>query len=66
MKMLETIQPTNEVKIIQLVSGGKPRPKRIKYANIEVRLRPLKQRFNDNELPLIYYAGAASHLIYLD
>jgi hypothetical protein len=66
MKMLQTIQPTNEAKIIQLESGGKPRPKKIKYANVEVRLSPLKHRFNDNELPLIDYAGAASHLINLD
>ena len=29
-------------------------------------LSPLKQRFNDNELSLIDYADAASHLIHLD
>ena len=66
MKMLQTIHPTNEAKIIQLESGGRPRPKKITYANVEVRLSPLQQRFNDNELQLIDYAGAACHLIHLD
>ena len=64
--MLQKIQATNEVKIIQLESGGKSRPKKIEYANLEVRLSQLKQRYSDNEVSLIDYTDAASHLIHLD
>ena len=42
-KILQKIQATNEVKITQLEYVGKARPKKIKYANLEVRRSQLKQ-----------------------
>jgi len=64
--MFQSIQAANEAKIIQLEAGGKPPAKRRKYVRINIQLRQLKERFHNNEIDLIHYADAASHLLHLE
>ncbi|XP_033726121.1 uncharacterized protein LOC117315828 [Pecten maximus] len=65
-KLIKSIQATNESKIIQLEAGARPRRKKAKYQRIDARLRILKDRFRNGELDVYAYADAASHLIYLN
>lgn len=59
-------QATNEVKLIQHANGGKQRPRKRLYREIDQRLGTLKQRLTDGEIDIIRYADAASYLIKLD
>lgn len=62
---IKQIQAVNEVNIIQIAAGGLPARKRRKYRNIDNRLQQLKQRLRNNEMTVVQYADAASHLIHL-
>jgi len=43
-RLLQKIQSTNEAKIIQLLAGGRQRPKSVKYRQLDERLQTLKDR----------------------
>jgi hypothetical protein len=63
--LLQSMQATNEAKMIQLVAGGKVRKRRKVYIELDTRLQQLKTRYLNGQLGLLEYADAASHLIKL-
>ena len=55
-KMLQTIQSTNEAKLIQLSAGGKQRTKKRKYRQLHSRLQQLKTRLRNGTLNVVDFA----------
>lgn len=65
-KLLKSLQTTNEAKVSQLLAGGCQRQKKRKYREIEMRLQRLKEHLTIGEIDVIQYSDAASHLIDLE
>ena len=55
----------NEVKLFQHANGGKQRPRKRIYRELEVQHGKLKQKLTTGVLNIIDYADAASHLVKL-
>jgi len=66
LRLLQRIQASNEVRLVQLRAGGKQRPRERKYRQLDDRLRLLKQRLTDGQYNVLEYADAASHLVHLE
>jgi len=64
-RLLQQEQATNEAKIIQLRAGGKQRPRKRKYVELDSRLVGLKNKLTDGRLGVLEYADAASYLLHL-
>lgn len=64
-KLLQSIQATNEAKMLQLSAGGKKRPTKKKYRLLDSRLQQLKDRFQAGQIGVLEYADAASALVKL-
>ncbi|KAJ8298323.1 hypothetical protein KUTeg_024854 [Tegillarca granosa] len=62
-KLLQTFQSANEIKIIQLAAGGKRRKKEKKYRDLETRLRQLKERYELDMINVMDYTDAVSHIL---
>jgi len=65
-KTFKDIQAANEVKRVQMETGGTRRRKAKKYRTIDSRLHQLKKRLVSGQMDIMEYADAASYLLHLE
>ena len=63
-QMLQSIQVTNEAKIIQIIAGGKQRRMKRNFQQLETRLQQLKDRLRNDDITVLDFAAFASYLLH--
>jgi len=63
-QMLQSIQVTNEAKIIQIIAGGKQRRMKRHCRHLESRLQQLKDRLRNDDITVLDFADSASWLLH--